>query len=70
MLVHAGDLFDTVKPKTRAYTTVLDALTRLHEAGIPLVIVTGNHSMVKTRYTTSPLAVLDYHPAEIHAAYR
>jgi len=69
VLVHAGDLFDTVKPKTRAYTTVLDALTRLHEAGIPLVIVTGNHSMVKTRYTTSPLAVLDYHPAEIHAAY-
>ena len=69
VLVHAGDLFDTVKPKTRAYTTVLDALTRLHEADIPLVIVTGNHSMVKTRYTTSPLAVLDYHPAEIYAAY-
>ena len=70
VLVHAGDLFDTVKPKTRAYTTVLDALTRLADAGIPLVIVTGNHSMVKTRYTTSPLAVLDYHPAEIHAAYK
>jgi DNA repair exonuclease SbcCD nuclease subunit len=69
VLVHAGDLFDTVKPKTRAYTTVLDALTRLRDAGIPLVIVTGNHSMVKTRYTTSPLAVLDYHPAEIHATY-
>ena len=69
VLVHAGDLFDTVKPKTRAYTTVLDALTRLADAGIPLVIVTGNHSMVKTRYTISPLAVLDYHPAEIHAAY-
>jgi DNA repair exonuclease SbcCD nuclease subunit len=69
VLVHAGDLFDVVKPRTRAYTTVLDALTRLHEAGIPLVIVTGNHSMVKTRYTTSPLAVLGYHPAEIHAAY-
>jgi DNA repair exonuclease len=69
VLVHAGDLFDTVKPKTRAYTTALDALTRLHEAGIPLVIVTGNHSMVKTRYTTSPLAVLGYHAAEIHAAY-
>jgi DNA repair exonuclease SbcCD nuclease subunit len=69
VLVHAGDLFDTVKPKTRAYTTVLDALTRLGDAGIPLVIVTGNHSMVKTRYTTSPLAVLSYHPAEIHAAY-
>ncbi|MDD1701808.1 MAG: hypothetical protein LUQ31_02360 [Methanoregula sp.] len=23
VLVHAGDLFDTVKPKTRAYTTAL-----------------------------------------------
>ena len=69
VLVHAGDLFDVVKPRTRAYTTVLDALTRLHDAGIPLVIVTGNHSMVKTRSTISPLAVLGYHPAGIHAAY-
>ena len=47
---------------------MLDALTR-GTSRDPLVIVTGNHSMVKTRYTTSPLAVLDYHPAEIHAAY-
>jgi DNA repair exonuclease SbcCD nuclease subunit len=29
VLVHAGDLFDTVKPRTRAYTTVPGALTRL-----------------------------------------
>jgi DNA repair protein SbcD/Mre11 len=70
VLVHAGDLFDTVKPKTRAYTTVLEALERLHAAGIPLVIITGNHSMVKTRYTTSPFEVLTYHPSEITAAYR
>jgi DNA repair exonuclease SbcCD nuclease subunit len=69
-LVHAGDLFDTVKPKTRAYTTVLEALERLHAAGIPLVIIAGNHSMVKTRYTTSPFEVLTYHPSEITAAYK
>jgi DNA repair exonuclease SbcCD nuclease subunit len=36
VLVHAGDLFDVVKPKTRAYTTVLEALDRLHSVGIPL----------------------------------
>jgi len=30
VLVHAGDLFDVVKPKTRAYTPVLEALDRLH----------------------------------------
>jgi DNA repair protein SbcD/Mre11 len=69
VLVHAGDLFDTVKPKTRAYTTVLEALERLNAAGIPTVIIAGNHSMVKTRYTTSPFEVLTYHPGDIFAAY-
>jgi DNA repair protein SbcD/Mre11 len=53
LLVHAGDLFDTVKPKTRAYTTVLEALDRFHAAGIPFIVIAGNHRMVKTRYTTS-----------------
>lgn len=69
-VVHAGDLFDVVKPKTKAYTTVLEALDRLSTAGIPLVIIAGNHSMVKTRYTTSPYEVLTYHKAAIHAAYK
>ncbi|HON81461.1 MAG TPA: metallophosphoesterase [Methanoregulaceae archaeon] len=69
VLVHAGDLFDQVKPKTRAYTTVLEALERLHAAGIPFVVIAGNHSMVKTRYTTSPFQVLVYHPGDITAAY-
>jgi exonuclease SbcD len=70
VLVHAGDLFDDVKPKTRAYTTVLEALDRLHTAGIPFIVIAGNHSMVKTRYTTSPYEVLTYHPSRITAAYR
>jgi DNA repair exonuclease SbcCD nuclease subunit len=69
-LIHAGDIFDTVKPKTKAYTTVLEALNRLGEAGIPLIIIAGNHSMVKTRYTTSPFEVLTYHKSQIAAAYR
>jgi len=69
-LIHAGDIFDTVKPKTKAYTTVLEALNRLSEAGIPVVIIAGNHSMVKTRYTTSPFEVLTYHKSQITAAYR
>jgi hypothetical protein len=36
-LVHAGSLFDVVKPRTRAYTTVLEALDRIHAAGIPFI---------------------------------
>jgi len=70
VLIHAGDLFDTVKPKTKAYTTVLEALDRLDAAGIPLVIIAGNHSMIKTRYTTSPYEVLTYHKSQITAAYK
>ncbi|MBP2144668.1 DNA repair exonuclease SbcCD nuclease subunit [Methanofollis sp. W23] len=69
-VVHAGDLFHQVRPKTRAYTTALEGLDRLAEAGIPLVVIAGNHSMAKTRYTQSPFAVLEYHGAEVHAAYR
>jgi exonuclease SbcD len=70
VLVHAGDLFDQVRPKTMAYTTVLEALDRLADAGIPVVLVAGNHSMPKTRYTPSPFRVLEFHRAELHAAYR
>jgi DNA repair exonuclease SbcCD nuclease subunit len=70
VLVHAGDLFDVVKPKTRAYTTVLEALDRLQAAGIPFIVIAGNHSMVKTRYTTSPYEVLTYHPSRITATYK
>lgn len=69
-VVHAGDLFHTVRPKTRAYTTVLEALDRFRDAGVPLILIAGNHSMAKTRYTESPFAVLEYHGAEVHAAYR
>jgi DNA repair exonuclease SbcCD nuclease subunit len=69
-LVHAGDLFDTVKPKTKAYTTVLEALERLHEKEIPLIIIAGNHSMVKTRYTTSPFEVLTYHKSALQTAHK
>jgi DNA repair exonuclease SbcCD nuclease subunit len=67
-LVHAGDLFDTVKPKTKAYTTVLQALEWLQEAGIPLVLIAGNHSMQKTQHAVSPLEVIARSNL-IHAAY-
>lgn len=68
-VVHAGDLFDRVKPRTKAYITVLSALDMLEDAGIPLVLISGNHSMPKTRYTPSPFSVIEYHGADLHCAY-
>jgi DNA repair exonuclease SbcCD nuclease subunit len=68
-VVHTGDLFHSVRPRTRAYTTALEAITRLGDAGIPLIVIAGNHDMRRSRYTTSPFEVLEYHSAPVHAAY-
>ena len=71
-LIHAGDLFHQVKPKTRAYTTALDALCRLQDAGIPVIVIAGNHSMAKTRYTASPFEVLErggYRAGDFYVAH-
>jgi DNA repair exonuclease SbcCD nuclease subunit len=68
-VVHAGDLFHSVRPKTLAYTTALESLSRLGDAGIPLLVIAGNHDMRKSRYTTSPFEVLEYHRAPVHAGY-
>lgn len=67
-LVHAGDWFDAVKPKTKAYTVTLECLEWLQEAGIPLVMIAGNHSMQKTQHTTSPFEVIA-RSNMVHAAY-
>jgi exonuclease SbcD len=61
VLVHAGDLFDQVKPKNRAFETAMKALERLHEAGIPLVVIAGNHSMVKFRYESVEIGDTVFH---------
>jgi exonuclease SbcD len=43
-VVHAGDLFDSYYPSTQALSVALDALARLRDAGIPVVVIAGNHS--------------------------
>ncbi len=69
-LIHAGDLFDSVKPRTHAYITAFEALEALTDADIPLILVAGNHSIPKTRYTRAPFSLFEYHPGTVHMAYR
>src|SRR3990172_7551045 len=45
LVVHAGDLFHSSRPSNRAIVTALIGFQRLSEAGIPLVIIAGNHSV-------------------------
>jgi exonuclease SbcD len=42
--IHAGDVFDSYHPSSAALGVALDGLRRLRDAGIPVVIIAGNHS--------------------------
>jgi DNA repair exonuclease SbcCD nuclease subunit len=44
VVIHAGDMFDSHHPPTRAIEVALDGFERLKQAGIPVVAVPGNHS--------------------------
>ncbi|MBI5500829.1 MAG: exonuclease SbcCD subunit D [Deltaproteobacteria bacterium] len=45
LVVHAGDLFHSARPSNRAIVTALLGFQRLSAAGIPLIVVAGNHSV-------------------------
>jgi DNA repair exonuclease SbcCD nuclease subunit len=44
LVIHAGDLFHTVRPSNRAIVKALVGFKQLIDAGIPTVVVSGNHS--------------------------
>ena len=62
LVVHAGDLFNTVRPTNRAITFAFNQLSRLAEAGIPLVIIAGNHETPRLRGTGSIFRIFEYLP--------
>lgn len=58
-VVHAGDLFDSFHPSTEALTVAIDGFTRLHEAGIAAVVVSGNHSTPRYGVTKHVFSLLE-----------
>jgi exonuclease SbcD len=50
-VVHAGDLFDGYHPSSTAMVVAFDQFKRLHEAGIPTVVIAGNHSTPRVAAT-------------------
>lgn len=68
-LLHAGDLFDSVRPTNRAVTHAMHELRRLGDAGVPAVVIGGNHETPKLRETGSVLRFLDFLP-HVHAIYK
>lgn len=59
LVVHAGDLFDSSRPSPRAVAEALDGLKTLREAGLPVVVIAGNHSTPRFRSGGSIFEILD-----------
>ena len=68
LVLHSGDLFDTVRPSNRAISFVMGQLLRLSNAGIPTVIISGNHETPRLRETGTVFKVFE-HIDGLHLAY-
>lgn len=68
VVVHAGDLFHTPRPSNRAIRIALESIQKINDAGIPFVIIAGNHETPRIRTTGSIFESLDLFP-NVHAAY-
>ncbi|MHC1610313.1 MAG: metallophosphoesterase family protein [Candidatus Methanospirareceae archaeon] len=68
VIVHAGDLFDSVRPTNRAISFVLGQLIRLREAGIPFVVISGNHETPRLKETGSVFSLFEHIP-NVHGVY-
>ena len=69
VVLHSGDLFDSVRPTNRAISHVMAELVRLHSAGIPFVVISGNHEAPRLRETGAVLRLIEFVPG-VHAVYR
>lgn len=58
-VIHAGDLFDSYHPTSRALAAALDAVRRLKQARIPLVVIAGNHSTPRYAHVGHVFEVLE-----------
>jgi DNA repair exonuclease SbcCD nuclease subunit len=60
LILHAGDLFDSVRPNNRAITCALEQILRLSKAKIPIVIIAGNHEHPKLKETGHIFSIFDH----------
>ncbi|HUR62308.1 MAG TPA: exonuclease SbcCD subunit D [Candidatus Thermoplasmatota archaeon] len=69
LVLHAGDLFDGVRPGNRALAAAMEGFVRLSQAGIPAVVIAGNHEHPKMRETGSPFRLFAHLPG-IHVVFQ
>jgi DNA repair exonuclease SbcCD nuclease subunit len=61
-VIHAGDLFHSPRPSNRAIVTGFLGVQQLSQAGIPTILVAGNHSVPRVAATGSIFQLLQALP--------
>jgi DNA repair exonuclease SbcCD nuclease subunit len=60
LIIHAGDLFDSVRPSNRAIAFAVRQLLRISTAKIPMVIISGNHETPRLKETDCIFRVFEH----------
>ncbi|MCJ2533851.1 MAG: DNA repair exonuclease, partial [Candidatus Thermoplasmatota archaeon] len=68
LILHAGDLFDSVRPTNRAITVALEQIIRLSKEKIPFVVIAGNHEHPKLKETGHIFSIFD-HMSHVYPIY-
>ncbi len=58
-VIHAGDVFHHVRPRIRPLYVFKQNLERLVEAGIPVIVISGNHDSPKSFAAVSPFSLYE-----------
>ncbi|MGD0951695.1 MAG: exonuclease SbcCD subunit D [Methanotrichaceae archaeon] len=58
-VVHAGDVFHHVRPRIRPLYAFKQGLEKLQDAGIPVVVISGNHDAPKSYSAISPFYIYE-----------
>jgi len=58
-VIHAGDLFHMVRPTNRIINIAIIEILRLTRAGIPVIIISGNHDAPKQRSVGHVLSIFE-----------
>lgn len=58
-VIHAGDVFHYVRPRIKSLVVFKSGLEKLVAAGIPVIIIAGNHDAPKSQATISPFSLFE-----------
>ena len=71
VVIHSGDLFDGFHPSSAALKVCLDGIGRLRDAGIPFIVIAGNHSTPRVAAAEHVFSVLERFDRDglVHAVF-